>query len=175
MPRRSAASPARPRSIWKYHWYHSGTGTRRGQGVGDVLNLVAVDRDKPDAALRPKRRADASRAAAPVITCEDRARNGKRIHQRHKIRADRSLLAGTRRGRREKACRTVAAQIGHDHAATPFSQHRRYIDVGVNVVGKTVHQQYDRAVRGSRLEIGDVEHAGLDMTERLKPLRRRCT
>ena len=120
----------------------------RNHRLGDILDQIAVDRDQADAALRPQRRADAGGASAPVIAGEHGALDGKRIHQRDQVGADRGLLARTRRRRIAETGRTVAAQIGHDDAAALGGEQRGDVDIGVDVVGKAVQQHHDRAVRG---------------------------
>jgi len=58
----------------------------------------------------------------------------------------------------------------------PFRrQQRSDVDIGVDVVGEAVQEHHGWAVRGSRLIVGDVENAGIDVPERLQPLRRGCT
>src|SRR5580704_11455299 len=47
------------------HW------RRRNHRARDVLNQVAIYSYEPHAAIRPQRRADASGAAAPIISCKD--------------------------------------------------------------------------------------------------------
>ena len=154
---------------------HLAVGALRRHGFGDVLDQIGIDADKPDASLRPQRRTDTGRAAAPVIAGEHRPLDAERIHQRHHVGADRGLLARPRRRGIAKPSRSVAAQIGNDDAAALRRQLRRDVDIGMNVVGETVHQHHSRPAGGPRLVIGDVEHAGIDMLQRLQPLRRRGT
>jgi len=150
-------------------------GLCRLQRIGDVLDQVAVDADEPGAALGPERCTDAGRAPAPIIAREYRARNRQRIHQRHQVRTDRRLLTGTHCRLVEEPRRAIAAQIGHDGAAALLRQNRRDVDIGVDVIGKAVQQHHGRAIRGTRLVIADIEHAGIGMTERLEALRGRRT
>ena len=146
---------------------------RRDHRLGDVLDQIAVHRNEARAAFRPQRRRDAGRAPAPIIAREHRALDPKRIHQRDQVGADRRLFARARRRLIEKTGWAVAAQIGNNGAAALGGQPRRDIDIGMNVVGKAVQQHHDRAVRGAFLVVGDVEHAGIDVTKRLQPARGR--
>jgi hypothetical protein len=147
----------------------------RLQRMGDILDQVAVDADEPGAALGPERGTDAGRAAAPVIAREHRARNRQRIHQINQIRPDRRLLARTHGRGIEESGRSIAPQIGHDDAAALRGKDGRHVDVRVDVVGKAVQQHRDRSIGRPGLVIGDVEHAGIDVTERLEALRGRRT
>ena len=70
-----------------------------------------------------------------------------------------------------KPGRAVAAQIGNDDAAALRGQLRRDVDIGMDVVGEAVHQHHGRSIGGPRLVIGDVEDAGIDLAQRLQPLR----
>ena len=130
-----------------------------------------MTRDQADAALRPQRRADAGRAAAPVIAGEHRALDASASISAIRSAPDRRLLARARRRLVAKPGRAIAAQIGNDDAAALRGELRRDVDIGVNVVGKAVHQHHDRPVGRPRLVIGDVEHAGIDMAQRFQPLR----
>ena len=109
-------------------------------------------------------------APAPIVAREHRALHHKCIHQRDQIGADRGLLAGARGRGIKKAGRTVTAQIGDDDAAAFRGEHWRDIHIGVDVIGKTMQQHHGRTIRRSCLEIGDIEHAGLDVAERFQPL-----
>jgi hypothetical protein len=71
--------------------------------------------------------------------------------------------------------RTVTAEIGYDGAASLGGQERSDIHIRVNVVWKAVQEHRHRPVRRPFLVIGDVEHAGIDVTKRLQPTRGRCT
>jgi hypothetical protein len=44
----------------------------------------------------------------------------------------------------------------------------------MDVIGKTVQQHHDRAVRGPRLVISNVENAGIDVAKWFQPMRRGC-
>ena len=48
---------------------------------------------------------------------------------------------------------------------------RRDVDIAVNVVGKAVQQDRNWAISRSRLVVGDVERTGIDVVQRLHPLR----
>ena len=145
--------------------------TQRHHGVGNILDQIGIDADEADAALRPQRRSDASRPATPIVAREYRTFDVKRIHQRHHVCADSRLLARARRRGIAKPRRTVAAQIGNDDAAALRGQLRRDVDIGVNVIGKAVHQHHGRPVGRSRLVIGNVENAGIDLTQRFQAFR----
>jgi hypothetical protein len=85
--------------------------------AGDVLNIVAVDRNKAAHALWPQRRDDAGGAAGPVIAGEHGTLRGKDIEQFAQVLAERGLLSRTRRLGGAKARRPKAAQVRHDHAS----------------------------------------------------------
>jgi hypothetical protein len=59
---------------------------------GDVLDIVAVDRDKPADPLRPQRRDDAGRPTAPIVAGEDRTLEVERVDQVAEIVTECGLL-----------------------------------------------------------------------------------
>jgi hypothetical protein len=134
----------------------------------DVLDQIAVHRHKSRATVGPQRRPDAGRAAAPVIAGKDRALDAERIDQRDQVGADGRLLARAQRRGIEKTGRSIAAQIGHDGAATLGGEQRGDIHIRVNVIGKAVQKHDDRTVGGPFLVIGNAEDAGIDGTKRFQ-------
>jgi hypothetical protein len=97
--------------------------------------------------------------------------DAKRIHQRHHVGTNSGLLARARRRGIAKPGRPVTAQIGNDDAAALRGQLRRDVDIGMNVIGEAVHQHHGRSVGGTRLVTGDAEDTGIDLAQRLQPLR----
>ena len=148
-------------------------GFGRDHGPRDILDQVAVHAYEPDAALRPQRSANAGRAAAPIVAGENGTLDAERIHQRHQVRPDRGLLARARRRRIAETRRTVATQIGHDDAAALCGQLRGDIHVRMNIVGESVQQHHHRSGGRPFLVPRDIENAGIDMTQRFQPPRRR--
>ena len=57
----------------------------------------------------------------------------------------------------------MAAQIGNDDAASRGGKLGRDVHIGVNVVGEAVHQHHGRSIRRTRLVIGNIERAGIDV------------
>src|SRR5262249_2711997 len=82
---------------------------------GDVLNVIAADRDQGRAAFRPQRGHDAGGATAPIIAGERSPLDIERIEKLQEVMAECGLLARPRRSRIEKPGRPVAAQIGYEH------------------------------------------------------------
>jgi hypothetical protein len=125
---------------------------RRGRHhrSGNVLNGVTVGRNQASYALRPQRRNNAGRPPAPVETNQCRTRQFERIHEFKQIAAHRALLAGTRRGGRKEARRSVAAQIGHDDPAPRRRERRHHFVEGARIVWKPVHQKHRDAARRPR-------------------------
>jgi len=78
---------------------------------------VTADGNDARAALRPQRRRDAGRAAAPVVTSENGARDAERVQQGDHVGADGGLLARSRSGGVEEPRRSVPAQIADDDLA----------------------------------------------------------
>jgi hypothetical protein len=133
--------------------------------LGDVLDVVAVERHQPRAAFGPQRRHHAGGAAAPVVAGQHRAFDLQRIEQREQVGAQRGLFARARRGVAQETRGAVAAQVRHDHAAALRREHGRHFGVRVDVVRKAVHQQHRRAVGGTRFEVRDFENARLDLAQ----------
>ena len=85
---------------------------------GNILNVVAVGRHQAAHLVRPQRGDDAGGAPAPIVAGQHGARHAERIDEFLEVVAERRLLARARRFRGEETGRTVAAQIGHDRAAS---------------------------------------------------------
>src|SRR5215472_799955 len=102
-----------------------GGGRSRPAGGGDVLDVVAADRNEAADPVGPQRGDDAGGASAPVIAGEDRALEAERLDQIEEIAPQRRLLARSRGSRIEKPGRAVAAQIGRDDAKPGGGEPRR--------------------------------------------------
>ena len=148
-----------------------GFGRRRQAGLRDVLDVVSAARDETRNAVRPQRSHDARRAAAPVVSADDRAIEGERVDQREEVGAKGRLLAGARRIRREERRRAVAAHVRHDHARTGGRQARRDLVVAARVVWKAVDEHDRPAVGRAVLLVRDIEHACDDVRH---GFHRRC-
>jgi hypothetical protein len=126
-------------------------------GAGDVLDVVAADRDEAADPFRPLRRNDAGGTPAPIVAGKDRALEGERVDQIEEVAAEGRLLARAPGLRIEKSCRAVAAQIRRDHPIARGGERRRHVVIGMNIVRKAV-QQYDRTAAGrTALLVGDLE------------------
>ena len=116
----------------------------------------------PATARRRRRRRGRPNRSRPARGALD----AERIDELLEIVAERRLLARARCVGREEARRTVAAQIGHDRAASGCHQRRNHYVVGARVVREPVHEQDRNAVSGSPLcLVGDLQHAGADAVE----------
>src|SRR5690349_10227275 len=69
-------------------------GPQRVHRAADVLDEVAVDRDESGDSFGPDGRRDAGRATAPVVSGEDRARDGEGVHQGDDVGSEGALLPG---------------------------------------------------------------------------------
>ena len=136
-------------------------GRRRLRRARDVVHVVAAAGDEPAHAFRPQRRDDAGGAPAPVIAAQDRIGDTERIHHLLQVVAERRLLARAHGVVRKEPCRTVAAQVRHDHAAS--GQQRQHFVEGARVVGKAVQQDHRRAL--AAFLVGDVERRGADVLD----------
>ena len=135
---------------------------RRVHRAGDVLDRVGIARDQRHGPLRPQRRNDAGRPAAPAVAGEDRALDAERVQKRQEVGAQRRLLARARRVRIEKAGRPEAAQPGNDHPRSRFGENRGDRVISPDVIGESVSQHARPAVGGAVRLIGDPEGAGVD-------------
>ena len=131
---------------------------------GNVLDVVAVERDQARATLRPQSRHHAGGTATPVVTSEHGFRNVQRVHQRPQIGPKRSLLARAGCGSIQKPGRPKAPQIGHVDTATLRHQQRHHLGIGVNVIREAVHQEHGRATRRTRLMQRHTEYTRVDAT-----------
>src|SRR5262249_22247351 len=77
---------------------------------------IAAHGDEALAALRPERRDDVTRPRAPVETGQYRLLDLERVHQAGGVEGNDRWLTVAKCVGGEKASRTVAAQIGNDHA-----------------------------------------------------------
>jgi hypothetical protein len=132
----------------------------------DVLNVVAVDGDQAARASWPQRRDDTRRASAPVVAGEHGAIDRKRIHQFLEVIAERGLLAGARRLRRQKPRRTESAQIRHDDAATSVGKRRHDFIIATRIVRPPVQQKDRNSIRLAALLICHIERRGADVFDR---------
>ena len=128
----------------------------------DVLDVVAAGSDEAAHPLRPQRRDDASASPAPVEADEQRGRQPQRIHEVEEVLAERALLAGARRLRRQELRRPVATQVRHDGAAAGRDERRHHAVIGAGIVGKAVHHEHRQAALGPAVFVGDVERLGAD-------------
>jgi len=62
----------------------------------------------------------------------------------------------------------VAAQIRHDHAMPCGDQQRRHFGESMNIVRPSVQQDHRRAGCRTGLDVGDVQHTGVDVLESSK-------
>ena len=78
----------------------------------------------------------------------------------------------------QEAGAAEAAEVGKDDPVALRRQHRRHVDVAVDVIGPAVQKKDDRTAGGPVLGIPYVEHARIDRLERLERRsarrRRRC-
>ncbi len=92
--------------------------------------------------------------------------DGERIHEGDNVVGEDRLLRVAHGLVGQEARGAVAAQVGYDHPIAGLGQLRRYIDIAVDVVGPAVQQYDDRGVGLAGLGVGDVEDAGLNVSQR---------
>ncbi len=86
----------------------------------------------------------------------------QRVHELQQVVSEGCLLAGTGSVRSAEAGRTVAAQIGHQHATSVRRQGRSDLVIAARIVGEAVQQDNRRAIGRAVLLVGDGESVGFD-------------
>jgi hypothetical protein len=140
-------------------------GARRLERSGNVLNVVGIAGDEGDHPFGPKCRDDAACAAAPIEPTDHRLGDPERIEQRQEIASECRLLARAQCVAREKARRTVTAQIGNDHARAGRCKARRSLGKGMRIVRKTMAHHARPAITRPGHHVGHLEASGLDRLE----------
>src|SRR5215472_16315963 len=125
--------------------------------AGDILDVVAADRDEGGDPLRAQCGDDAGGAATPVIAGESRAFDAERVEKLQEVTAECRLLARSRRPRVEKPGRPVTAEIGDEYSPARGGERWGYPVIGPHVMGKAVQQDDRRTRRRPDFLIGNFE------------------
>src|SRR5580698_488175 len=140
-------------------------GWRRHLVALRAADQIAADGNDCLAAFRPEHSQDVSRARAPVKASDDSCLDLESVHQSDDVESDGRLLGVPHRFAREKARRTVAAQIGDDHSVACRSQQRSNVDKTVNVVGPAMEKNDRWTCGGAVFCVSNIEEAGVDLLQ----------
>src|SRR6516162_11318152 len=132
---------------------------------GNVLDVVAADRNEPAHPLWPQRGDDAGGAPAPIIAGEVGVLDAERVHEVPEICPERGLLAGTRRLAVQKSGRAIAAQPWDQHMA---SLGRQFGDNPVPIMRvrrPAMQQDYRRPLGRPGFLVADLQCGGANGAE----------
>jgi hypothetical protein len=100
-------------------------------------------------------------AAAPVVTGYSKPRQAKGVGEVDEVLSDCGLLRHARSFRIQEPRRTIAAQVGHEHAVSRRGQRRRHLVPRAHIVRKTVEKNDRETLSIARVLVGDRQNGRL--------------
>ena len=138
---------------------------RRRANRGNELAIDRIHQRLSECGLVSQRGNNVSGPRSPIEPSECRLFDLEGVHQRNDVESDHRLLPVSNGFARQKARRSITAQIGDDHPVAGRRQQRRDIDKAVNVVRPAVQENDRRSIVGTRFDISNVEQSRIDLLQ----------
>lgn len=129
-------------------------------GVGEVLDVVAVDGDEAEDAFGVECCGDAGGASAPVVSGEDGGRDAEGVHVVGEVLGEGCLLAGAGCGGVAEGGGAEAAEVWGVDAGAVCGDGWCGVVVGAGVVGEAVEEDDGRSCGVAGVFVSDVEGGG---------------